>query len=64
MGIQYVDITDEGYDPSTEEWEYKPFIKTRGCGCCSQGLPLTPELLEEAISDAEAWLEELKALRK
>ena len=37
-------------------------LKSMGCGCCSQNVPLTQENLDEAIQDARDWLEYLESL--
>ena len=39
-----------------------PALVTKGCGCCSSYLPVTQQNLEQAISEAEEWLETLRSL--
>jgi len=48
-------------DPNAESFEGIG-ISARGCGCCSKWEQLTPQLLEEAIKDTEAFLEALKSM--
>ena len=37
-----------------------PALRTKGCGCCSSYLPVTQENINQAILEAEKWLETLK----
>jgi hypothetical protein len=39
----------------------KPMLRTTGCYCCSRQKPMTARTLQEAIQDAEEWLEDLKS---
>jgi len=57
-------------DEKHEEWPVpggEPIeflgIQTVGCGCCSTWYPLTPERLEEAIEETQAFLDELLSYR-
>jgi len=40
-----------------------PMLKTQGCGCCSQEIPLTKKNLTEAIAEAEKFAVGLKAIK-
>lgn len=49
---QYVSLDDKGR------------LTTSGCGCCCDRVTTTPEVLRQAIEEAEAWLEALKTAWK
>ena len=40
-----------------------PGLRTSGCGCCSETIPLTRENIDAAIRDAEELLETLRDLQ-
>lgn len=40
-----------------------PKLETKGCGCCSQELPLTKENLDEAIAEAEKFADGLRGIK-
>lgn len=45
------------------EGEYPKVFRTRGCGCCSDDIRITAESINQAIQEAEQWLETIRALK-
>lgn len=65
MNFQRIISADEGvWDDQGEGFVHTIGIATKGCGCCSGKYILTAELLDEAIADAQAWLNELNAIKE
>jgi hypothetical protein len=59
-GYESIDRIEHYYgDEPTEGLKHS--IRTTGCSCCSTSKPLTAEVLEDAIKQAEKWLEELRS---
>jgi hypothetical protein len=38
-------------------------LRTRGCDCCAKEVEITANIVNQAISEAEAWLNRLKQLK-
>lgn len=60
--LNIVSYTDESYkflDPNANP---HPALETRGCGCCSESLPVTQENIQKAIKEAREWIAFLEGL--
>ena len=58
-----ISYESECYSFTDDKGAAYPALSTKGCGCCSSYLPVTQENINQAILEAEKWLETLKALK-
>ncbi len=56
-----IDIDQECYSITDLEGKPYPALVTRGCSCCQGYRRITRENLDEAIKQAEEWLERLRS---
>jgi len=59
FGIRIDHVSVSNYDGGQG-----PILKTKGCDCCVNEIPLTPATLCQAITDATRYLGELKNLAR